>query len=256
MQIFDFINQDELDELPEDENAAFVEFVRIARVRLQERLSSLNGNNDNDWDAIQDARHGFVNCVTATARQLKIEPFASMDVPRIKELDYEDYRQFIADVDYYLNQMLFTVRSASRRESVALSEEARTSIRTKLYHLREAIEKSDYDVRTRARLRARLDEFEIDLDKRRINYVAIARFAVEVLALPGALSASYDVTAKLVNQIMHTVGNEKINEDERRRMPPLEKPAALIPPRVEEKKKSDTELGRGFSRDLDDEIPF
>lgn len=36
MQIFDFINQDELDELPEDENAAFLEFVRIARGRLQE----------------------------------------------------------------------------------------------------------------------------------------------------------------------------------------------------------------------------
>ncbi|NKC04084.1 hypothetical protein HED55_15035 [Ochrobactrum haematophilum] len=160
MQIFDFINQDELDELPEDENAAFLEFVRIARGRLQERLTELNSNNDNDWDAIKDARHGFVNVVTATARQLKIEPFASMDVPRVKEMDYEDYRQFISDVDHYLTQMLFTVRSTSRRESVGLSEEARTSIRTKLYYLREAIEKSDYDVRAKARLRARLDEFE------------------------------------------------------------------------------------------------
>lgn len=256
MQIFDFINQDELDELPEDENAAFLEFVRIARGRLQERLTELNSNNDNDWDAIKDARHGFVNVVTATARQLKIEPFASMDVPRVKEMDYEDYRQFISDVDHYLTQMLFTVRSTSRRESVGLSEEARTSIRTKLYYLREAIEKSDYDVRVKARLRARLDEFEKDLEKRRINYVAVARFAIEVIALPGALSSSYDITAKLVNQIIQTIGEEKISEDERRRLPPVEKTAALIPPRAEEKKKSEPDFGRGFSRDLDDEIPF
>lgn len=149
-----------------------------------------------------------------------------------------------------------TVRSTSRRESVGLSEEARTSIRTKLYYLREAIEKSDYDVRAKARLRARLDEFEKDLKKRRINYVAVARFAIEVIALPGALSSSYDITAKLVNQIIQTIGEEKISEDERRRLPPVEKPAALIPPRAEEKKKSEPDFGRAFSRDLDDEIPF
>lgn len=256
MQIFDFITQDELDDLPEDENAAFLEFVRIARGRLQERMNELNVNNDNDWDSIQDARHGFVNVVTATARQLKIEPFASMDVPRVKETDYEEYRQFVADVDHYLTQMLFTTRSAARRESVILSEVAKDNIRTKLHHLREALERSECDQRTRARLLARLDEFEKDLEKRRINILAVARVAIEILAVPGALAGTYDVSVKMINQIMQTIGEEKISEDERRRLPPVEKPAALMPPRVGEKKKPGFDFGGGFSRDLDDEIPF
>ncbi|NNV19948.1 hypothetical protein EHE22_05835 [Ochrobactrum pseudogrignonense] len=256
MQIFDFITPDELDDLPEDESAAFLEFVRIARGRLQERLSQLNPNDENDYDTFQDARHGFVNVVTATARRLNIEPFASMDVPRVKDLSYADYRQFVADVDHYMTQMLFDSRISRRQETVGLSNAAKDNIRTKLHHLREALERSECDERTRARLRARLDEFEKDLEKRRINILAVARVAIEILAVPGALAGTYDVSVKMINQIMQTVGEEKINEDERRRLPPVEKPAALMPPRAEEKKKRDADFGTGFSRDLDAEIPF
>jgi len=256
MQIFDFITPDELDDLPEDESAAFLEFVRIARGRLQERLSQLNPNDENDYDTFQDARHGFVNVVTATARRLNIEPFASMDVPQVKDLSYADYRQFVADVDHYMTQMLFDSRISKRQETVGLSNAAKDNIRTKLHHLREALERSECDERTRARLRARLDEFEKDLEKRRINILAVARVAIEILAVPGALAGTYDVSVKMINQIMQTVGEEKINEDERRRLPPVDKHAALMPPRAEEKKKRDADFGTGFSRDLDAEIPF
>ncbi|MCM0752213.1 hypothetical protein DEA98_16030 [Brucella pseudogrignonensis] len=137
-----------------------------------------------------------------------------------------------------------------------MSNAAKDNIRTKLHHLREALERSECDERTRARLRARLDEFEKDLEKRRINILAVARVAIEILAVPGALAGTYDVSVKMINQIMQTVGEEKINEDERRRLPPVEKPAALMPPRAEEKKKRDADFGTGFSRDLDAEIPF
>ncbi|RCS25252.1 hypothetical protein DUT91_00005 [Phyllobacterium salinisoli] len=257
MQIFDFINKDELNELPEDESTAFLEFVRIARLRLQTRLGELDPQDEHDSDIAHDARHGFVNVVTATARRLHIEPFASMDVPRVKDLTYEDYRQFIADVDHYMTQMLFDGRGASRRETVGLSDDAKTKIRSKLFHLREALENSGYDERTRARLRVRLDEFEKELEKNRINIGAVAWVALEILVAPGALMGTYDASVKLINQIMRIVGEEKISEDERRRLPPVESPAALMPPRTEEKKKNlETDFGRGFSRDLDGEIPF
>lgn len=256
MQIFDFINQDELDELPEDENAAFLEFVRIARRRLQERLNQLNGNDESDWHVIEEARHGFMNVVIASARRFRVEPFATMDVPQIKNFSQNEYQQFVADLDHYMTQLLLDSRIAKRQETVGLSAAAKENIRTRLHHLREALERSECDERTRARLRARLDEFEKDLDKSRINILAVARVAIEILAVPGALAGSYDVSVKMINQIMQTIGKERIDEDERRRLPPVEKPAALIPPRAEEKKKLDADFGRGFSRDLDDEIPF
>ncbi|KXF78536.1 hypothetical protein ATN84_01720 [Paramesorhizobium deserti] len=257
MQIFDFISKEELDELPEDESAAFLEFVRIARRKLQTRISELDPQDENDSEVAHDARHGFVNVVTATARRLHIEPFASMEVPRVRDLSYEDYRQFIADVDHYMTQMLFDGRSTSRRQTVGLSDDAKTKIRSKLFHLREALEKSDYDERTRNRLRARLDEFEKELEKSRINIVAVAWVAIEILATPGALMGSYDASLKLINQIMQTVGEEKLSEDERRQLPPMEQPAALMPPRIKEKKtNSKADFGRGFGRDLDEEIPF
>lgn len=253
MQFFDFIDKDELDNLPEDDREAFLEFVRIARQRLQAQLNQLDPSQE--WERIQDAQHGFINVVTATARRLNIEPFSTRDVPRVTDSSHDDYRQFAADLDHYTVQMWIDGRIAKRRESVELTDAAKTSIRTKLQHLREALERSECDERTRARLRARLDEFEKDLESRRINILAVARVAIEILAVPGALAGTYDASVKLINQIMQTIGEEKINEDERRRLPPVEKPAALMPPRTEEKKPTESEGGK-FSRDLDDEIPF
>lgn len=252
MQIFDFITPEELDDLPEDDSAAFLEFVRIARARLQNRFNQLNSNDENDYDRFQDARHGFINVVTATARRLKIEPFASMDVPKVNNLSYEDYRQFTADIDHYMTQMLFDSRLSRRKESVELSDGAKSNIRTKLHHLRDALERSECDERTRARLRARLDEFEKDLDKSRLNILAVARVAIEILAVPGALMSTYDGAVKLINGIMQTIGEEKINEDERRKLPPVEKPIALMPPRADEKKIS----GRFGAAADDADIPF
>lgn len=254
MMIFDFIAQDEIDELPSDDpQAAFVLFVRIAQRRLGERSSSLDTTNENDWTELTEARHGFMNVVIAAAKKFEIEPFASLPVPRLEDFGIQDHRQFRADLDHYLTQLLLDNSSRAKRDSVFVSPELKTAIRKYLNPLRGVIEKADdLDEAKRQVLLRRLSEFEAELEKKRLSLMAVMVLAVTILGAPGALSSSYDVTAKLLTNILRSVGEAKMADDALRQLPPREAPMAITGPRPDE--------GAAFKRkargDMDDEIPF
>ncbi len=249
MNIFDFITQEEIENLPDDNEAAFLSFVRIARARLSEATSKLDTRQEDEWETINEARHGFMNVVTAAARRYEISQFKELDVPKIGQFSYETHRQFVADLDHYMTQLLLSDGLRTKRDSVLLSEQAKQRIKTHLHHLREQIEKEEMPDRKRHDLFAKLDVFEQELNKRRLNLLAIAKITVEVLAAPGALAGSYDIAAKLLSNMMVTVAQEKSQEDSN---PALSSPAVILPARPSE---ASPKSGR-FAIDDDSDIPF
>ena len=249
MNIFDFITQDEIEDLPDDSEAAFLSFVRIARSRLVETTNKLDGRQEDEWEAINEARHGFMNVVTAAARRYDISPFNAMDVPRAGQFSQDDHRQFIADLDHYMTQLLLSDGLRTKRDSVLISEQAKQRIKTHLHHLREQIEKEEMPDKKRHDLFMKLDVFEQELNKRRLSLLAIAKITVEVLAVPGALAGSYDIATKLLSNVMVTVAQEKAQEESK---PSLSSPAAILPARPSE---ASSKAG-GFAVDDDSDIPF
>jgi hypothetical protein len=91
----------------------------------------------------------------------------------------------------------------------------------------------------------RLSEFEAELDKKRLNLLAVTVLAITFLGAPGALWSSADVASKLLTNILRVVGEAKSVDDATRRLPSSEAPMAITGPRPEETRS-----------DLDDEIPF
>lgn len=250
MNVYDFISQEEMDELPEDHRAAFATFVRIAQKNLTAHTKSFaNSDEQSSWDEIQEARYSYTNVVLAAARRLGIEPFVSMDVPRIDKYGYDDYRQFTADLDHYLTQVALDNSLRSRATSTVLPLTSKDRIRAHLHHLREAVNAANLTDAKKAQLHKRIDEFEVALDKSRFNLLAATLLTVEILAIPGALWGSSEVVSKLIGNINQVVAEAKAVDDEQRQLPATPAPYAIAPPRAPEPKKRDT-------RELDDEIPF
>jgi hypothetical protein len=82
MMIFDFITQDEMDDLSDDDpQEAFTRFVEIARRRLADHMGSL-GDDEAGWHQRNEAEHGFMNVVIAAAKRFEIDPLASLVVPK------------------------------------------------------------------------------------------------------------------------------------------------------------------------------
>jgi hypothetical protein len=250
MNIFDFITQDEIDDLPDDDpQAAFVTFVRIAQGRLGTRTAKLDTRDEGEWRQLEEARLGFVNVVIAAAKKYEIEPFASQSVPRIKDFNDEVHRQFKTDLDHYLTQLLLDNSSRAKRDSVLITPELKSSIRTYVFHLRKLIENADdLDASKRQVLLRRLSDFEAELDKKRLNLLAVTVLAITFLGAPGALWSSADAANRLLTNIWRVVGEAKIADDAARRLPSSEAPMAITGPRSDDAGTP--------TKEMDDEIPF
>jgi len=252
MNIFDFITPEEIDDLPDnDPRTAFVTFVRIAQKRLSARVKELDAVSEG-WRDINEAQQGFMNVVVAAAKRFEIEPFSSMEVPRVKDFDHDDNRQFRADLDHYMTQLVLESSSRARRDSVFITTELKATIRAYVHHLRELIEKSD-DLGSAKReiLLRRLAEFEGELDKKRLNLITVTMLVIAFTSAPGGVWSSVEIANKLVSNIVRAVGDAKEADDATRKLPTVDQPMAITGPR-----KSESTAVRGRGSDMDDEIPF
>jgi hypothetical protein len=252
MNIFDFITDDELADLPEDAAQAFMAFVRIAQKRLYEHEREISTDDGNNYHLIEEARLGFMNVSIAAGKKYEIEPFMGMNVPRVGKFDYERYHQFVADLDHYMTQLVLGNVQRARSETVLLLTGSKDKIRNYVYALKGEIEKSQLSESKRADLLAKLAKFEAALDGSRLNLMEVTMFAMAILGLPGAIWSSADIVNKLTTQVVSTVAEAKVVDDENRRLSPIERPKALLPPRND--READGPSLRGS--EYEDEIPF
>lgn len=245
MMIFDFLTQQEMDDLPDDDpQSAFTMFVEIARRKLAERLDQLP-DDEASWHLRNEAQHGFMNVVVAAAKRFEIEPLATLSVPRATKFDSDVYREFRSDLDHYLTQLLLNNSARAKRDSVFISPELKTSIRKYVFNLRKLIEESeDIDQAKRAVLLKHLATFEAALERKRLNLMAVTIIAITLAGAPGALGASADIANKLLFNILRSVGEAKIQDDAIRSLPSAAAPLAISGPRPP------------VVSSMDDDIPF
>jgi hypothetical protein len=255
MMIFDFITQDEMDDLPNDDpQSAFTRFVEISRGRLGRQIEQTT-DDETGWHQRNEAQHGFMNVVIAAAKMFKIEPLASLSVPRATKFDSDTYREFRSDLDHYLTQLLLSNSARAKQDSILIPAELKTNIRTYLFHLRELIEndKNLGDAKREVLLR-RLADFEKELEKKRLNLLAVTLLTITILSAPGALWASADIANKLLTNILRVVGEAKIADDAARQLPSAAPALAITGPRPNEAAKGN--LGDRSRSEMDDDIPF
>jgi hypothetical protein len=255
MMIFDFITQDEMDDLPDDDpQSAFTRFIEIARRRLAEQIEKTD-DDEAGWHQRNEAQHGFMNVVIAAAKMFEIEPLASLSVPRATKFDSDAYRDFRSDLDHYLTQLLLSNSARAKRDSILVPAELKTTIRTYLFHLRELIENDkDLGEPKRQALLRHLADFEKALEKKRLNLLSVTILAITILGAPGALWGSADAANKLLTNILRVVGEAKIADDAARQLPSAAPPLAITGPRPAETVHSD--FSKSTRADMDDDIPF
>lgn len=252
MMILDFITQDEMDDLPDDDpQSAFTSFVEIARRRLATQIASFS-EDESGWQERSEAQHGFMNIVVAAAKRFEIQPLASLSVPRATKFNSDIYREFRSDLDHYLTQLLLSNSARAKRDSILVSPTFKATLRTYVSHLRDLVEVSkEIDEKKRDELLKHLSDFESALEKKRLNILAIAALAITFAGAPGSLGASADIANKLFVNILRTIGEAKTQDDATRRIPSIAPPLAITGPR-----QNDDFGTRSNASSMDDDIPF
>jgi hypothetical protein len=258
MAIFDFITKDELDELPhEDGPRAFSMFATGAQSKLAGLTRGLDPSDETEWRDVQDIRHSFVNVVVGAAKRYGIDEIGSWQIPHVSNFGDTDFRQFQADVDHYVTQLMIGQSLRDRKESVPIPQKSKEKIRDYLRALRDCIESADLSDAKRANLLRRLEEFEKELEKRRLTLLALTQLMISIAVVPGGLWASYEITNRLLGNVMQVVGEAKAVDDENKPTPalPLEV-TTLSLTRAAERRRPSTNAPAFEPGGLDDDIPF
>ena len=122
--------------------------------------------------------------------------------------------------------------------------------------LKECVEKANMEPSKRKILLNKLEEFEKELEKRRVNFGQLALLAIAVLGAPGSIGDSFNLAQSLFTKITTVIAEAKQLEDQTRQIGPQTAPKTLSPPRRPTDTSQKTSWAPEPGGSLDDEIPF
>lgn len=218
MTILNFVTQEELDNLDEDPRMAFMGLVNYAQRSLSNQITKFDPDNENDWRQREEIQQRFMNVVVAAGKRYEVEPFVSTDIPRHADYRTSDYKQFESDLDHFVTQLVIDNSIRAKKTSVEILPNTKDKIRVYVLSLRKCIEDSGTTGHKRQKLLDKLDHFEKEMEKRRLNVLAVTLLSFEILAIPGGTWASVDVAHKLITNITQTVAEAKQHEDQTRQI--------------------------------------
>ncbi len=153
-----------------------------------------------------------------------------------------------------MTQLVIDNSLRSKKTSVALLPETRDRIRSYVHGLRECVEKSNLQQQKKTALLNKLDQFEKELEKRRLSMMEVTLLSFAFLSAPGGIWGSVEIMQKLLVSINQVVAEAKADEDKTQHIE-HQSPKALSPPRTPAK-SSKPPSWEPKGGDLDDEIPF
>lgn len=242
------ITDEELAQLPEDPELAFVEFERILRARLhqaEEEESRIQFGDANPY------RLEYMNKVLAAAKEYGIEALVQSQVPSANGRIFEEYRQFVSDVDHFTTQIRIRHATKNRKNSVGLDGNTKRKIHHHIHQIRNAIDQAELPDAKRESLYEKLGRFALEVDKARTGLEAGMAIYIAVCDGIGQGFKKLESARRWVDSIAGLLGRAKEVEDSLRPiLPPPTERRRLEPPRS----RHPAPPPKGA--DLDDDIPF
>lgn len=242
------ITQSEIEALPEEPRERFVAMEEICRERFYAQTEG-----QEDWNIVQDWQLRYMTTVVAAAKHFSIKPISEMEVPKRSDFNNDAYRDFVAELQFYVTQLMLEGAERNSRASIVLRGLARDRVVTLLSHARDQVRKLELPQSRIDHLLRLLDEFEKQLEKPRLHLVTLAVLALGIAGAISDLGGAAGTVRQLINQIEEIVGLEKEEQDKEAasRWVRHEPTKQLEPPRRPEEKPS-----RPLAEEMDDEIPF
>jgi hypothetical protein len=259
MGVMEILSEEFLAELPDDPRTAFGMVLRRADAYLVEALQAVDESENSGRYAYATAQHTAMNTIIAVAKSYQIEPFARMVVPQRKGFESEQFTEFKVDLDHYAAQLVLDNSIRNKRDAIGIEPKAKDRIRQHIHGIKTLIDRADMPEPRRAVLHKRIAAFEEALEKQRVNVVMLAGMMVAILSGAANVATLADSPAmrNLVATIMTTIGEAKAIDEEKRELPPVQPPQALLPPRPADKfGRQPKAPGDRSTNDLDDDIPF
>lgn len=230
--------QNQLSNLPEDPEAAFVIVEDLARAYMLQ-------NRDNETDVVE---REYVAAMLAFIHEYDIEIEIDDNVP--DDRDFWMYiKRFMRQIDYQKNAFRF--RGIKKRVAhpaiVYLSEEFRDEIHGHIATIRKIINAAEMKEQKRNSLFKRLNSFAGEVDKSTTNLEDFTSVWLDVTAAAGEGAENLEPAVKKFERIMDALAKVRGKNNSGEIPPPAKRRMITGPP---------TEEDANNSGSMEDEIPF
>ena len=234
---------DDLENLPNEPEPAFVKLVEILNQRLADA-------NDQEWPL---AAHEYVQVILAFADEHQITLPIDRTYPRNKHPFFDWFAEFKDAVTYAQNRFRFRNKSGVPVgvAAVPLNDKYRTEIHKLLGRIRKVVARLQISERKREAIYTKIGALAIEVDKDRTRLDALMDLVLEGTATLGEAAENLEPAVKLIEKLNGIFAKAKVESE----------PPALPSPDGEGVAKRITgpavaESEPPPSGDLDDEIPF
>jgi hypothetical protein len=241
------ISDDELVDLPDDPELAFVQCERRLRDRLFDNLKDSEGYD------IASYKLQYINHVVAIARGLNLPLFDNYDVPTVEANIESFYTQFLQDVDHFTVQIRMRRARRLKLYSVALDGATKEKVRHYLGQIKIIVDDSKLSQRKKEALYTKINALADEVDRDRTRFDAAMALVLEVSTTGGEAVEKLEPARKWLDSIARVLGRAKEAENTATsRLPAPKERKRIEPPRRPTEEEKSTEK---FD-DLDAEIPF
>lgn len=230
------ITDEEMANLPEDPEEAFIALERIVRKRLHEAQAAVDENEDTT-----PFYRRYMSFVLPAAKHYGISGLAHWERPKPNDDYWNTYTSFIADVDYCLSALRLQKAEKVKQHSVKLDPAAKLKFRHMLAQLRETVDSLNVSVAKKEALYKRINALQEEIDRDRTRYQAFAALMIEACDDVGQAAKKLEPLVRQIERLGAAFGAEKRAEDAKPKLPPRKEPKQI------EYKKN------GYG---DDEMPF
>lgn len=237
------ITDDDLENIPDDPEYAFVVLEEKLRSRTADALDDPNGN------AQQYHMLTYITKTLALKDGLDLSILSDWSVPARDADIFSAYSEFSQEVDRYTT--LIRVRRARRikKYSIPLDGTAKAKLRHWLNQIKEFVDKLDVSEDRRQSLYNKISALDADINRNRTPIEAFASLWLGFCDKTGEGFEKLEPVRKWVDSIAELLG--KLQGDEEKKNPQLPPPSHNK--QIEPPKRQITNVKKD---DLDDEIPF
>lgn len=247
MSEFELIPEEVYENLPQDPHEKFASIVRVAQSNLARLLDTPSSR-----DFYDEIRAQFISAISGVAEALGIDGLPPIDDDITEYRSYANFQIRLAGI---VARVRLQSNLVSRPHSVELGRITRARIKQEIDQLRKYIEYSDIPQEKRESLAVKLDEFEKELEARRMSFARVMAISASIMTIIGAGTtalANSPKAADAIIRIIHWVGEDKEKEEsERLRLMP---PPKALPDFTKSAQWKQRPVS--FADEADDDIPF
>lgn len=241
------ISDDDLLNLPDDPELAFVEYEASLREKI---FAEMRESHEQDY---RNIRLDYINHVIAAAKAFDIKDLRDCDGPQGNDQTFEYYEWLLSEVVQYTVQIRIKNSRRVKRYSVALNSTVRQKIRHHLGKIKETVDGLDVPQSKKEALFDKIAKLEDEVNRDRTRFDAVMALILETAGTGGEAAKRLEPVRKFIDSITGLLKEAKEGEDKAspRLEAPNERKRIEGPP-----KKIAAPDPKKQPPDWDDEIPF